>query len=201
MMMHAKVAKQTDATYIGVHDTLSVTLTTTGRQRTDWAGADDKICVACHDAADLSAFTVGANNDTPHMGSDCNGCHFNNHSASAVDELFKGAGEGGPDCANCHGDYYSANTADYSLHSQTAGINYKHYMSTATELAEPPTYQLTIPDGTGTNSASRRCTMCHVTHSIFMVSGTSTAGRGFNLRHPLRQLRGQRPNTDLSAQP
>jgi predicted CxxxxCH...CXXCH cytochrome family protein len=125
---------------------------------------------------------------SPHDSStNCTGCHshvasdnlsFNDRSKH-INGAVEGGGEsaGGSACAACHGDFYNATQTVYSMHSNTAGISYKHYMDN-----DAATYSNLIPDGASTNTTSRRCLMCHVDHNIFKTAATATKGRAFNLR-------------------
>ena len=90
-------------------------------------GTSQRICEVCHT---ITAYHTYNNAATNHNGNDdCTRCH--KHSSG-----FKGSGGslGGSSCdtAGCHNDLYgNSSGSNYGMHSNVAGMSYKHYMDNA----------------------------------------------------------------------
>lgn len=134
--------------------------------------SSNRICDVCHSVTKHHRYdNRGA---TTHKGNrDCVACHL--HSQG----FKKSTMEGGGPCSDCHSDLYGS-PGTYGMHSNTAGISYKHYLDN--DARTMTTGPAGIPDGTSVNLSSRRCTMCHVDHDVFTTKSTQSAGRAFNLR-------------------
>jgi predicted CxxxxCH...CXXCH cytochrome family protein len=130
----------------------------------------------------------------------CNGCHTHVNSTNngftnkalhmdGIVEAQSGESSGGSPCGGCHiaatsaAALFDSNAANYSMHNNTAGLNYRHYMDNdlttgGTGTLGTSTYYNLVPDGSGTNTTARRCLMCHVDHDQFKTAGK----RAYNLR-------------------
>ncbi|HBA89823.1 MAG TPA: hypothetical protein DCZ75_18085 [Geobacter sp.] len=134
--------------------------------------SSNRICEVCHTVTKHHRYDNSA--ATVHKGDrDCVACHL--HSNGFKRQTVEG---GGP-CSDCHSDFYGS-PGTYGMHSNVERMSYKHYLDNDAQTTA--TGPAGIPDGTDTNVSSRRCTMCHVEHTVFNTQATATAGRAFNLR-------------------